>query len=59
MVNLQLSTEEARTLAEILGVVLSDLRMEITDTEKKEWRDALKRHAGLLRKVIAGLESAG
>lgn len=57
MVKLDLSTEEAGVLAEILSVVLSDLRMEITDTEKKEWRDGLKQHAQLIRKVIAGLQA--
>lgn len=57
MVKLDLSTEDARVLAEILASVMSDMRMEIADTEKMEWRDELKRRKMLLERLITELET--
>lgn len=57
MVKLDLSTDDARLLAEILASVMSDMRMEITDTEKMEWRDELKRRKMLLERLIKELET--
>ncbi len=37
-----LSTDEAKTLKFILESYLSDLRMEIADTDRKDFRDNLK-----------------
>ncbi len=59
MVKLDLSTEDARVLAEILASVMSDMRMEIADTEKMEWRDELKRRKMLLERLITELETGG
>lgn len=57
VVKLDLSTEDARVLAEILASVMSDMRMEIADTEKMEWRDELKRRKMLLERLITELET--
>ncbi len=37
MVNIELSEEEAIILKETLKSFLSDLRMEIADTDRMEW----------------------
>lgn len=55
MVKLQLRTKEKEILVEILNGALSDLRFEIADTEKKEFRDGLKTKEEVLNKVLKGL----
>lgn len=47
--------KEKEILVEILNGALSDLRFEIADTERKEFRDALKTKEEVLNKVLKGL----
>jgi hypothetical protein len=56
MVKLELAGEQAGELAEILRSVLSDLRMEVANTDRKDWRDVLKRREQFLNEVIARLQ---
>ncbi|NIO43083.1 MAG: hypothetical protein GTO41_24765 [Burkholderiales bacterium] len=49
---MNLTTKEKQILAEVMKSVLSDLRFEIADTEKKDFRDDLKRKEALLNKVL-------
>ncbi len=56
MVELIMSEEEARVLREILLCDLSDLRMEIADTDRKVFRDTLKRKEVCIRNWIEELE---
>lgn len=58
MVVLELSTEEARMLAEMLKSDLSDLRMEIAGTDKQEWRDGLKAREVFLNQLLGRLTPA-
>lgn len=55
MIQLDLTPEEARILAEILESDHSDLRMEIADTDSLDFREMLKRRKAVLAKAIAGL----
>lgn len=55
MVTLELSDEEARELHAILESYLSDLRMEIADTDRMDFREGLKRREALMKKVLAAL----
>jgi hypothetical protein len=55
MVHLELTPEEAETLGMVLDSYLSDLRMEIADTDRMEFRDMLKARKEVLVKVLDAL----
>jgi hypothetical protein len=55
MIQLNLSNEEASTLNDVLTSYLSDLRMEIADTEQQEFRESLKQEEVLLKKILESL----
>jgi hypothetical protein len=55
MVVLELSRDEADLLAAMLKTDLSDLRMEIAGTDKKEWRDGLKQREVFLNQILGRL----
>lgn len=52
MPNLELTTEEALLLKEILQSDLGDLRMEIADTDLQSFRDKLRSNEELIRRII-------
>jgi len=52
MIQLVLTAEEAVLLSEILTSYLSDLRMEIADTEAMDFREALKQREVFLKKLL-------
>jgi hypothetical protein len=52
---LDLTAEEAEELRALLRDCLSDLRMEIADTESADFREGLKRRELFLDKLIAQL----
>ena len=56
--DIQLNVKEQRMLREILGAYLSDLRMEIADTDRKDFRDELKEREVFLKDLLARLEGA-
>ncbi|HTT69541.1 MAG TPA: hypothetical protein VMF70_16060 [Gemmatimonadales bacterium] len=51
MAQLDLTAEEAAVLRQALESYLSDLRMEITDTERMEYREELKRQEEILTRL--------
>ena len=55
MVTLELSMDEADTLAMILKSDLSDLRMEIAGTDSKIWRDEMKMREQFIKRTIGRL----
>ena len=52
---IDLDREERQILRTILDHVLSDLRMEMADTDRKEFRDMLGRRKAVLEKVLESL----
>lgn len=52
---LELSEDEADSLREVLSSYLSDLRMEIADTDSLDFREGLKQREAFLRSVIGRL----
>ena len=52
MLQLDLTLDERTVLREVLEEYLSDLRMEIVDTEDQDFREMLKRKKGVLTKVL-------
>lgn len=57
MPTLELTTAQASLLKEILHADLSDLRMEISDTDLKTFRDKLKEKEEAIKQLIERLES--
>jgi hypothetical protein len=53
---LSLETAEAKLLKDVLERFLSDLRMEIADTENYELRQSLKQDEETLRHLITRLD---
>ncbi len=58
MVRLELDDKEARILAEILRYHLSELRMEIADTDSMNFRETLKEKEALIRRILKELPSS-
>ncbi|MDH3973624.1 MAG: hypothetical protein OEV42_05030 [Deltaproteobacteria bacterium] len=55
MAKLILTGKEEMMLKEILESYLSDLRMEVADTDSKKYREALKEQEAFLKDVISRL----
>ncbi len=58
MCNLELTKEEKGVLAEVLESYLSDLRMEIADTDSMDFRESLKKKKAVLNKALETLQCA-
>jgi hypothetical protein len=56
MINLELTKEEKDILAMVLESYLSDLRMEIADTDSMDFRESLKKRKDVLKKVLEALQ---
>ncbi len=56
MTQLELSEEEKGILMEILDSRLSDLRMEIANTDSLDYRNMLKIRKEVLEKVLIALQ---
>jgi len=54
---LTLQAAEAQLLHRILTQYLSDLRMEITDTENFDWRQDLKRDEESIKSLLLRIEA--
>jgi hypothetical protein len=55
MFQLDLKPEEKEILVSVLEICLSDLRMEIADTDSMDYRDVLKERKGVLIKTLEAL----
>lgn len=58
MIQLDITVEEKEILMEVLESYLSDLRMEIADTDNKDFREELKTRKAALKKVLDVLKKA-
>ena len=58
MINLDLTKEEKDILTTVLESYLSDLRMEIADTDRMDFRESLKKRKDVLKKVLEALQKA-
>ena len=56
---IRFNDRELEVLRETLGSVLSDLRMEIADTDLKDFRDQLKAKRSLLEVILGKLDDDG
>ncbi len=58
MLNVEFSEEEVKALSATLELYLSHLRVEIAHTDRKEFREALKKREMLLRSAADRLKRA-
>ncbi len=56
MIKCDLSPDEINILKEILESEISDLSMEISHTDRKDFRETLKTHRKVLQKLLSALE---
>lgn len=56
MITLDLNPEEQQILVEMLNSTVSDLGMEIADTDQKDYRDVLKQRKTVLMKILQALQ---
>ncbi|WP_333844805.1 hypothetical protein [Pelomicrobium sp.] len=59
MTRLELSPEEQEVLIEVLESFLSDLRMEIADTERLAFRERLKGQEQIIKRLLEVLRKSG
>ncbi|NUQ81485.1 MAG: hypothetical protein HUU10_07740 [Bacteroidetes bacterium] len=57
MVTIQLNEQEVELLHDIFESYFNDLRMEISHTDRMEFRDYLKSKEALLRRLMKELEA--
>ena len=55
MTQLNLTQEEASILRKVLEDYLSDLRMEVADTDMQDFRDRLKKEEEAIKKILGAL----
>lgn len=56
MIHLDLDTEDARMLHEVLAADLSELGYEIANTDAKDYREMLRRKQEFLRRMVGELD---
>ena len=56
MAQITLTQEEAAALRGVLNSYLSDLRMEVADTDSMQFREGLKRQEALLKNILQQLD---
>jgi hypothetical protein len=58
MIQLELAPREVEILVEVLDSYLSDLRMEIADTDSMDFREMLKERKEVIHKVQDSLRTS-
>ena len=58
MLHVDLTVAERELLEEMLDACLADLRAEVSDTDRHDYKQMLKEREALLRKVIAAVHEA-
>ena len=56
-IELELTPEEIKTFKDVLENYISDLSMEIADTDKMDFRESLKARKNLIVKIIQKLKA--
>ena len=58
MITLNLTSEENQLLIQLLESCISDLRMEISQTDSLNYKEMLKGHKALLMKILNAAQEA-
>jgi hypothetical protein len=55
MIRLELTDDDAKVLRVALESYLSDLRMEVADTDRQDFRDGLKQEETTIKTILGAL----
>ena len=55
-IELKINTEDAKILSDVLENNISDLSVEISDTDRLEFRDSLKSKRMVLQRILAEIK---
>ena len=55
MTRIELTDQEVELLREVLGEYVSDLRMEVADTDSMDFREGLKERERILKDILERL----
>jgi hypothetical protein len=58
MITVDITQEEEKILCDMLEGCIEDLRTEILDTDRNEYKDMLKKRKLILQKIFASLSQA-
>ncbi len=58
MIRMELNAAEAEVLKEVLETAVSDLRMEIADTDSMDYREKLKERKQALQRIVEAVSEA-
>lgn len=56
MIRVDLTAEERDVLHNMLSNYVSDIRMEIADTDRQDFREMIRKRKEILQKIINALE---
>lgn len=59
MIQLDLTDNDQKIITDVLENTLSELRMEIANTDRKEYRDMLKERKAVISRVLEAVRPAG
>ncbi len=57
MIHLDLTNDERDLLENTLATCVSDLRMEIRDTDRREYKEQLKQREAVYKKLLTALQA--
>jgi hypothetical protein len=58
MIHLDLTADERELLENTLETCISDLRVEIRDTDRREYKEDLKQREAVYKKLLTALQAA-
>ena len=59
MISLEMTTDEAVLLREVLATYITDYRREVAGTENPDFRHTLQRRCSVIEELLSRLERAG
>lgn len=59
MIQLDLTDKDQKIITDVLENTLSELRMEIANTDRKAYRDMLKERKAVISRVLEAVRPAG
>ncbi|MHA2032662.1 MAG: hypothetical protein ACW99Q_25100 [Candidatus Kariarchaeaceae archaeon] len=58
-IEIKISNEDAKILYDVLESNISDLSVEISDTDRLDFRDSLKSKRNVLQRILAEIKKQG
>jgi hypothetical protein len=58
-IEIKINSEDAKILSDVLESNISDLSVEISDTDRLDFRDSLKSKRNVLQRILAEIKKQG